>query len=55
MNREDPKGESKQTRAAEGRVYHSPKLTSYGDLCRLTNTSLPFTFQENFVLDFITG
>ena len=36
--------------------YSSPELRTYGDVSERTNTSLPFTFEENFVLDFkVTG
>jgi hypothetical protein len=32
-------------------LYKSPELRAYGDVYERTNTSLPFTFLENYVLN----
>lgn len=34
--------------------YSSPELRIYGDVYERTNTSLPFTFQDTFVLNHTT-
>jgi len=33
------------------RAYHKPRVTVFGDVQKLTATSLPFTFVDTFVLD----
>lgn len=38
------------TSAQQKLPYRSPELRVYGDVYERTNTSLPFTFNDNFVL-----
>ena len=33
------------------RPYHKPRVTLFGDVQKLTATSLPFTFVDSLVLD----
>lgn len=48
---EDQKDRDLEQTAEVKQAYHKPRVTVFGDVQKLTATSLPFTFTDTFVLD----